>query len=58
MTLAARALAGWRAALLTMLAWTIVAPASAQTFPKFTGLVVDAANVLPPEAEAALKELR
>nr|WP_243848450.1 TPM domain-containing protein [Sphingomonas insulae] len=37
-----------------MLAWTMVAPASAQTFPKFTGLVVDAANVLPPEAEAAL----
>lgn len=31
-----------------------VAPASAQTFPKFTGLVVDAANVLPPETEAAL----
>jgi uncharacterized protein len=54
MTLAARALAGWRAVLLTMLAWTIVAPASAQTFPKFTGLVMDAANVLPPETEAAL----
>lgn len=31
-----------------------IAPASAQTFPKFTGLVVDAANVLPPETEAAL----
>lgn len=31
-----------------------VAPAAAQTFPKFTGLVVDAANVLPPETEAAL----
>ena len=28
--------------------------ATAQTFPKFTGLVVDAANVLPPETEAAL----
>lgn len=31
-----------------------IAPAAAQTFPKFTGLVVDAANVLPPETEAAL----
>lgn len=30
------------------------AAAPAQTFPKFTGLVVDAANVLPPEAEAEL----
>ncbi|MGH6616860.1 TPM domain-containing protein [Sphingomonas sp.] len=29
-------------------------PAAAQTFPKFTGFVVDAANVLPPETEAAL----
>ena len=28
--------------------------AQAQTFPKFTGFVVDAANVLPPDAEAAL----
>lgn len=28
--------------------------ATAQTFPKFTGLVVDAANVLPPETEADL----
>lgn len=28
--------------------------ATAQTFPKFTGLVVDAANVLPPETEAEL----
>lgn len=31
-----------------------LSPAAAQTFPKFTGLVVDAANVLPPETEAAL----
>ncbi len=28
--------------------------ATAQTFPKFTGLVVDGANVLPPETEADL----
>lgn len=33
----------------------IAAPAAhAQTFPKFTGLVVDAANVLPPATEADL----
>lgn len=30
------------------------APAAAQTYPKFTGLVVDAANVLPPATEADL----
>lgn len=29
-------------------------PLAAQTFPKFTGLVVDDANVLPPETEAEL----
>lgn len=29
-------------------------PAAAQTYPKFTGLVVDAANVLPPATEADL----
>jgi len=29
-------------------------PAAAQDFPKFTGLVVDAANVLPPATEQAL----
>lgn len=31
-----------------------VNPAFAQTFPKFTGLVVDDANVLPPEVKADL----
>ena len=30
-------------------------PAVAQTFPKFTGLVVDAANVIPDDREAALR---
>lgn len=30
------------------------APATAQTYPKFTGLVVDAANVLPPATQADL----
>ena len=31
-----------------------VTPATAQTYPKFTGLVVDAANVLPPATKADL----
>ncbi len=55
MSLPARMLSGWRAALLLALAWLIVMPAAAaQTFPKFTGLVVDSANVLSPQDEAAL----
>ncbi|NYD91553.1 TPM domain-containing protein [Sphingomonas melonis] len=54
MAVLARMRAAWRAALLLTLAWLIVTPAAAQTFPKFTGLVVDAANVIPPEQEAAL----
>lgn len=38
-----------------LLALVLVAmPAGAQTFPKFTGLVVDAANVLPPATRADL----
>ncbi len=49
-----RASARWRVALLMLLALLVVTPATAQTFPKFTGLVVDAADVLPPETEAAL----
>ncbi len=32
----------------------IAGPAAAQTFPKFSGLVVDDANVIPPDREAAL----
>lgn len=56
MTAAVRALASWRVALALLLAGLIAAPAAAQTFPKFTGLVVDAANVLPPDAEAALTQ--
>lgn len=47
--------AAWkRLAVVAAAALVAVAPATAQTFPKFTGLVVDAANVLPPETEAAL----
>jgi uncharacterized protein len=39
-----------------LLLFALLAPtaAPAQTFPKFTGLVTDAANVLPPDREAAL----
>lgn len=37
--------------------WTVcVVPAAAQTFPKFTGLVVDDANVLPAETRADLTQ--
>jgi uncharacterized protein len=45
---------GWvlLAALLAL--FVFAAPAAAQTFPKFTGFVVDAANVLDPATEAAL----
>ncbi|MGK6319039.1 TPM domain-containing protein [Sphingomonas sp. DT-204] len=46
---------GWgRIAVLCALLFALALPASAQTFPKFTGLVVDDANVLPPETEADL----
>lgn len=43
-------------ALLAMLVALLlgVTPAAAQTYPKFTGLVVDAANVLPPATKADL----
>jgi uncharacterized protein len=44
---------GWRALVLLILAFT-AGTAAAQTFPKFTGLVVDAAGVLPPQVEADL----
>jgi len=41
---------GLRAVLFLLLAafCALAMPATAQTFPKFTGLVVDDANVLPP----------
>ncbi len=40
---------------LAVLAMLVIAgPAAAQTYPKLTGFVVDAANVLPPDVEAAL----
>lgn len=45
----------WRAvAWCVAAAVALAAPASAQTFPKFTGFVVDAADVLPPAVEAEL----
>lgn len=42
------------AAVAALVLWA--APAAAQTFPKFTGLVVDAANALSPKTEAALTQ--
>ncbi len=49
----------WRsllAAIIVALAAMIALPATAQTFPKFTGFVVDAANILPPNVEAELTQ--
>lgn len=43
-------------ALLLLLALFAPAAVSAQTFPKFTGFVVDAADILPPEVEAQLTQ--
>jgi len=41
--------------LLLLLACFLALPARAQTFPPFTGLVTDAANVLPADRKAALQ---
>ncbi|USI71395.1 TPM domain-containing protein [Sphingomonas morindae] len=42
--------------LLALLGWLMLVPAArAQSFPAFTGLVVDAAHVLPPDRAAALE---
>jgi len=45
-----------RAALALVLALVAITPVTAQTFPQFTGFVVDAADVLPPEVEASLTQ--
>ncbi|MFD1787486.1 TPM domain-containing protein [Sphingomonas floccifaciens] len=45
-----------RAILVLLLALVAIVPASAQTFPKFTGFVVDDANILPPDVEASLAQ--
>ncbi|WP_398288906.1 TPM domain-containing protein [Sphingomonas nostoxanthinifaciens] len=45
---------GWLLATIAAL-FLALAPASAQTFPKFTGLVTDAANILPADRKAALQ---
>ena len=42
--------------LLLLLVALIAGPAWAETFPAFTGLVVDAANVLPADRKAALEQ--
>ncbi len=55
----ATALPRVRAALATALAMLLLlvgTPAFAQSFPAFTGLVVDAANVLPADRKAALEQ--
>ncbi|MFD1611080.1 TPM domain-containing protein [Sphingomonas tabacisoli] len=44
------------AALVVVLLALFATPALAQTFPKFTGLVVDDANVIPDDREAALRQ--
>src|SRR5204862_217973 len=43
-------------ALLVALLATLALPAAAQTFPKFTGLVVDEAGVLPDAVKADLTQ--
>ena len=49
-------LKAWLAALLLALLALIAAPAQALTFPAFTGLVVDQANILPADRKAALTQ--
>ncbi len=44
------------AAVLALLLALVATPAFAQSFPAFTGLVVDAANVLPADRKAALEQ--
>ena len=44
------------ALLLTALLTLLALPATAQTFPKFTGIVVDAADILPPKTETELTQ--
>lgn len=46
----------WSALALAILACLAAVPAAAQTFPKFTGLVVDDANVIPADRKAALEQ--
>lgn len=43
-----------RLLLMVLAALVVATPANAQTYPKFTGFVVDAANVLDPATKAAL----
>ncbi|WP_420140842.1 TPM domain-containing protein [Sphingomonas sp.] len=45
----------WLAALVALLALLLAPGAAAQSFPAFTGLVVDAANILPADRKAALE---
>lgn len=45
-----------RVLLCFLIAVLLAAPAAAQDFPKFTGFVVDAAEVIPPAEEAAITQ--
>ena len=49
-----RLLIVWRACLALIAALVLTGTANAQTFPKFTGFVVDAANVLPDQTKQDL----
>lgn len=46
----------WGVVAALLLAFFAITPAYAQTLPKFTGFVVDDANVLPPDVEASLTQ--
>lgn len=46
---------GWVATFVAALLFLLATPAFAQSFPTFTGLVTDAANVLPADRKAALE---
>lgn len=45
----------WRLVLMLLAALVLTSPAAAQDFPKFTGLVVDQANVLPADVKARIE---
>lgn len=45
----------WRLVLMLLAVLALTSPAAAQDFPKFTGLVVDQANVLPADVKARIE---
>ena len=46
----------WRLVLMLLAALALTSPAAAQDFPKFTGLVVDQANIIAPDVEARMTQ--